>query len=225
MAGLHNVVLLAAREIGLPLAPGRNVPWLSGRGHLNEVVSKGAPARVVEALSAIHGKLGGDASVLGAKLSGASPTPDLVHAELGALIEVDEVQHFTTARLMSFDLYPPEVPLGYDLEVYRHQVRSWRPKGDAAFAHKVAPDFPARGGRQAQRAYNDALRDLLAPTFTGHPLIRIAVPDRSLRGVISRLESVCADLAAGRRSPSFTYGKSAEAEVTSPRASVSTEKQ
>ena len=71
----------------------------------------------------------------------------------------------------------------------------WRHRGEKAFAHKVAVEFlPKRGSRQAQRAYNDALRDLLAPTFTGHPLIRIPVPGRSLVGVVERIEAAIAAL-------------------------------
>lgn len=92
---------------------------------------------------------------------------------------MDEVQHFTTARLKSFEFYPPDSVLGFDMDEYRRLIVKWRAKGDSAFAHKVAPDFPNRGGRQAQRAYNDALRDLLAPTFTRLPVIRVPLPDRS----------------------------------------------
>lgn len=205
MAGIHNAVLAAAREVRLPLEIGTTLAWLSGRGHLNPVVAERAPAHVIAALSSMHAGLGGDADVLVGKSSGASPTPDLIHRDLGVVIEVDEVQHFTTSRLASFEYYPAEVVLGYERAEYERLIKVWRSKGDAAFAHKVAPDFPTRGGRQAQRAYNDALRDLLAPTFTGHPVIRIAVPDRSIRGAVTRLESVFADLATGRRSSHFTY--------------------
>ena len=189
MPGLHHDVLDSALSAGLPLTLGRSVPWLSARGHLDPVVVDRAPASVVAALAEIHLRLGGDAAVLRAKAPRPSPTPDLVHTELGCIVEVDEVQHFTTARLSSLDSYPVAVPLGFDADDYRAHIREWRSKGDAAFAHKLSKDFPNRGGRQAQRAYNDSLRDLLAPTFTGFPVIRIAAPGRSLNGVVRILET------------------------------------
>ena len=179
MPGLHGDVLRDAVQSQLPIELGRPVPWLSGHGHLNPVVTQSAPASVIDALSRMHEALGGKAELLASKRLGNPPTPDLSHSVTGGIIEVDEVQHFTTARLKTFEFYPSEVPVGYDLEEYKSLTLRWRVRGDAAFAHKVASDFPDRGGRQAQRAYNDALRDLLAPTFTRCPCLRIAVPDRA----------------------------------------------
>jgi hypothetical protein len=194
MPGLHVAILDAACAAGLPMTLGRAVPWLTGRGHLNELVQQRAPAPVLHALSEIHGRLGGDAAALATKRRGNSPTPDLIHTELGCIIEVDEVQHFTSARLMSLDLYPYDTPLGFDPSEYRALIDQWHNKGDRAYAHKVSRDFPRPGGRQAQRAYNDALRDLLAPTFTSYPVIRIAVPDRSLDGALDRLQAALQSL-------------------------------
>ena len=176
-SGLHVRLRDLASAAGIPLEFGRPVPWLSGQGHTNPIVTAGAAPDLVMALAAIHGALGGTHAVLAAKRAGNPPTPDLVHTPTGCLIEVDEVQHFTSARLQTLASYPP-VRLGFDVAEYRSLITRFRPKGDKAFAHRVAPDFPQPGGRQAQRAYNDALRDLLAPTFTDHPLIRIPVPDR-----------------------------------------------
>jgi hypothetical protein len=122
------------------------------------------------------------------KSGGRQPLPDLIHDELGCVIEVDEVQHFTTARARTFELYPETVQLGYSLNDYLGLVRKWHGRGDRAFAHQTATDFPKPGGRQAHRAYNDALRDLLAPTFTGHPVIRIAAPDRNMGSALAQLQ-------------------------------------
>lgn len=187
MPGLEIAVAELGNDAGIELVLGAKVPWLSGRGHLNEVVQASAPASAVDALAAIHLALGGDSQLLATKRAGGAPTPDLIHRPSGTIIEIDEVQHFTSARERSLGLYPTGAKLGFDLKSYRSLVSTWRTKGDAAFAHKTARDFPAPGGRQAQRAYNDSLRDLLAPIFTGHPVVRIAVPDRSLAGIIDRL--------------------------------------
>lgn len=192
--GLHLEVLRLGRAAGLPLTLGRSLSWLTGRGHFNDVVQRDVPRSIVAALTQIHLNLGGDAVALETKRAGNPPTPDLIHSELGCVIEVDEVQHFTSARLQTLDLYPSDVPLGFDLAQYRSHVQHWRSKGDRAFAHKVSSDFPQPGGRQAQRAYNDSLRDLLAPTFTSHPVIRIAVPTRSLAGVVDDLKASLARL-------------------------------
>lgn len=187
--GLEAAVLEASGHTGLELDLGSKVPWLSGRGHLDPVVAARAPVHVIEALSRIHTDLGGDSHALTTKRAGNPPTPDLVHTPTGTIIEIDEVQHFTTARLKTFDYYPATVELGFDLDHYRSLVRTWLCEGDKAYAHRIAADFPNPGGRQAQRAYNDALRDLLAPTFTGHPVIRIAIPDRRMDDCVEQIEA------------------------------------
>ena len=187
MPGVHLDLLSAATRAGVPFALGRPVSWLSGRGHLNPIVAENAPPEVVDALARMHSALGGDAAALAAKRPGSPPTPDLVHTPSGGIIEVDEVQHFTTARLRTFEYYPESVPLGFDVDEYRRLIERWRAKGDRAFAHKVSTDFPQLGGRQSQRAYNDALRDLLAPTFTGLPVIRIGLPERWSSGALRTL--------------------------------------
>lgn len=185
-SGLHRDLLLLAHREGIPLALGTSSSWLTGRGHLEPVVQQTAPPAVVQVLGLIHQQLGGDSAILAEKAP-VELIPDLVHTELGCLIEVDEVQHFTTARARTLALYPKDTALGFDLGEYRQLVARWAHKGDNAFAHKTASDFPGPGGRQAQRAYNDAVRDLLAPTFTGHPLIRIPVPDRDLGEAVETL--------------------------------------
>lgn len=189
MPGLHGALCDEGRTAGLALAHASKLPWLTGRGHLSPAVQEKAPAHVINALARMHSDLGGDAEALANKRPGNPPTPDLIHLGSGCLIEVDEVQHFTSARLRTFDFYPREVPLGFDVDEYRELIELWRSKGDRAYAHKTSVDFPKPGGRQAQRAYNDALRDLLGPTFTGHPVIRLPVPGRALDGIIVRLRS------------------------------------
>lgn len=189
----HRFFELAVAS-GFPLAAGRAVPWLSSRGHLSADVQSSAPGHVSDALAQIHRRLGGDALLLANKPNRSGPAPDFLHTRLGCIVEIDEEQHFTTSRLATFELYPADVPLGFDRDEYIDLLGQWKLRGDKAFAHKTASDFPGPGGRQAQRAYNDALRDLLAPTFTGHPVIRIPVPDRSLDGAVDRLAAALTDL-------------------------------
>lgn len=68
-------------------------------------------------------------------------------------------------------------------------VRRWAPRGDKSFAHKTAAEFPGPAGRQRQRAYFDAFRDLAAPHFDNGPLIRIASPDNDYGAAVTRLLS------------------------------------
>jgi len=176
--GLEATAASALIDEGIGVAPAGSLPWLTVRGHLDSYVQRHAPSSVLDLLAAVHTKLGGDATVLAGKRSGAV-RPDLVVVATGQMIEVDEIQHFTSAREVSLGYYPANLPLGYSLNDYRLLVVRHRSDGDRAFAHKRAADFDFAGGRQAQRAYNDALRDLLAPTFTGYPVVRVAVPTRS----------------------------------------------
>jgi hypothetical protein len=82
-----------------------------------------------------------------------------VHEPTRTLIEIDEHQHYTSARLTTLRLYPAEVPLGFDREEYIVLCRRW--KGQAIRRSRTAlPVVLGPRGRQRQRAYYDALRDL-----------------------------------------------------------------
>jgi hypothetical protein len=162
-------VAAAADGVDLVLA---KIPGINQRGHV------GLPqeaARAVPTLAAIFTALGGNQADLAAKRTTALQG-DYLHVASGLYIEVDEIQHFTTARLATLDLYPAGTPLGYDIETYRKLCRLWSAKADKAFAHKADVAFGPRG-RQRQRAYNDALRDVGLPALGHPPVVRIAIPD------------------------------------------------
>lgn len=159
----------AAAEAGVILT-GQSFPWLCQQGHL--ALPDGGVAR--DALTKIYRMLGGDAELLSTART-TRLTGDFVHEPTRTLIEIDEHQHFTSARLLTLDLYPVEVELGFDLDAYREMCKKWRGQADRAFAHRSARGFPT-GGRQRQRAYYDALRDLATPAMGHPPLIRIAAP-------------------------------------------------
>jgi hypothetical protein len=55
------------------------------------------------------------------------------------------------------------------------------------FTKRWSADFDFAGGRRARRAYEDALRDLLTPVFTGLPLLRLAAPDRDTGAATDQL--------------------------------------
>ena len=186
--GLHHPFMSLARAAGIELRLGMQIPGLTTRGHAMDHVPHGVPSSAIESLRAIFEALRGDADILANKKL-MPINPDLVHPATGTVVEVDELQHFTSARLATLRLYPRTMALGFDFDEYVALVERWRSKGDRAFAHKTAAEFPGEAGRQRQRAYLDAVRDLLAPHFTGRPVIRIAAPDRSLNTGLATLQA------------------------------------
>ena len=164
-------------------------PWLNQRGHL------GLPAQAAEAatvLSRIFDALGGQLEAQSGKSSRSLPG-DFRHAESGTLVEVDESQHFTSFRLRTLDLYPTGWPLGFDVDEYRELCREWAPRSDRYRAAKSAIGF-GDGGRQRQRAYHDALRDLVTPVMGRPPLVRAAAPDRDGAAAYAKVQERLASL-------------------------------
>ncbi|MEZ5217531.1 MAG: hypothetical protein R2715_13355 [Ilumatobacteraceae bacterium] len=195
MAGLHHDLARICAINGIPVEVDRPQPWLSRSGHLSELVRTAAPGDVIDAIATIHRVLGGDEVRLARHASGTPSAPDLVHTELGCIIEIDELPHFTSVRRSTFARYPAATSLGFDLGQYLEMIDTHYEAADAILAREKPRDFPVPAGRQAQRAYQDALRDLLAPVFTGYPVIRIPVPDHSLSGVLPRLRAAIEALA------------------------------
>lgn len=163
----QEAVGLAAARDGVDLVL-RQHDWLTQGGHL------GLPAAAADARNAlerIYLALGGDLTVLASARTTALQN-DFFHAPTGTMVEVDEIQHFTSHRELSLSLYPSDVPLGYDAAQYIEMCRQHAPRADRYRRNKEARGF-GPGGRQRQRAYYDALRDLGAPAVGLAPVIRI----------------------------------------------------
>jgi hypothetical protein len=164
----------AAARDGIELVP-QSVDWLNQRGHLG-LPDDDERRPVREALQRIYLALGGDLDVLDAGRTSALPG-DFVYEPTGTLIEVDESQHFTSFRLATLELYPDNAALGFDLPTYKQLCRRWQQRSDRYYRTKAARGFGV-GGRQKQRAYYDALRDLATPAMGRPPLIRIEAAER-----------------------------------------------
>jgi hypothetical protein len=181
-------VIEQARAEGTRLTVGTPLRWLTTRGHLEPIVQRQAPADTLAVLDVIHRSLGGDARAL-ARTASRPLSTDLMGPN-GELIELDDVQHFTTERRATFSWYPNRYSFGFSVDSYRSLIDIWRAKANAVFTRQWSPDFDFRGGRRAHRAYFDAVRDLLAPTFTGAQLIRVPVldhdPYRTARAITLR---------------------------------------
>lgn len=185
--GIEYDVITESRRLGGRLTVGAPSRWLTTRGHLEPVVQREAPADVLATLDVIHRTLGGDAHALAHKH--AQPLGvDLVGPH-GELIELDEVQHFTTERRRSLSWYTDRATFGFSVDQYRSLIDQWRARAHAVFTRQWSADFDFQGGRRAQRAYFDAVRDLLAPTFSGHQLVRVPVVDRDARSAALALRS------------------------------------
>jgi len=172
------------------------VPWLNQRGHLGLPEMADGARRV---LDDIFTALDGDPVAQTHKR--LTPLPgDFVHEATGTFIEVDESQHFTSFRLLTLDRYPVSVPLGFDLDEYRALCREWSPRSDKYRATKAAVGF-GPGGRQRQRAYHDALRDLAAPAMGRPPVIRVPAPDRDGAAAYLRVRDRVHDAVLNPRTP------------------------
>jgi hypothetical protein len=186
MGATERGVFPLAREAGIDLESGSTMPWLSNRGHLNPILADVVPKSTLGILSTIHQGLGGDEDALTAKRAGSSPRPDFFLPSAALIVEVDEIQHFTSDRLLTLEAYPETVQLAFDVGEYRSLVSQWSSVADSYRAAKPAVDFPRPGGRRAQRAYFDAVRDLVAPSF-GWTVLRVPAPECDAATAAARL--------------------------------------
>lgn len=168
---VERAVANAAAADGISLVRMPRVDWLNTHGHfaLPAAATSAAPA-----LQRAFDVLGGDEAEQRSKRLAALPS-DLLHVESKTMIEVDELQHFTSFRQLTLR----EVPrlAGIDVE-YRELCDRWSSKADKYRAAKMAKGFPGALSRARQRAYNDLLRDLVAPLM-GYRLLRVPAPGLS----------------------------------------------
>ncbi|HSS56737.1 MAG TPA: hypothetical protein VLK59_01925 [Solirubrobacteraceae bacterium] len=181
---VQSAFAAAAAQDGIALQSA-SFDWLCEQGHVGlERVAKARrdPAIVapviaaLEQLAAIYARLQGDVSVLHAARENLLLPVELAHDATGTVIEVDEAAHFTSFRLTALDLYRPDVAVGFDLAEHRALCREWSTRTDRLDRGLAAKGF-GFGGRQRERAYHDALRDLAVPAMGHPPVIRIAAVD------------------------------------------------
>ena len=177
---------VAARRDGLQLIPGY-VPGVTNRGHLD--VPSTAPA--AKALQRIFDRLAGDEKEL-ALARGTSLPADFLSEDAHVVIEIDEQQHFTSDRLLTLQHYPPDVGVAFSVKEFITLCEVLKAGSDRYRASKEALGFRRPGGRRAQRAYFDAVRDLAAP-LSGWRVFRVAAAhgdgQRAYNEVRSRLRA------------------------------------
>jgi hypothetical protein len=185
-----TVARLAAAD-GLVFTRSASLPWLTNKGHLGRAAAEALSADVVEQLRTIFTALGGDETLLAGKRAGSNPRIDLLLADRGLAVEVDEIQHFTADRRRTLEHYGPATGALFDIDGYRSLIDRWQLTGDGYRASKPTKDFPHVGGRRAQRAYFDAFRDLAGPTF-GLRVLRVPAPECDGQLAYTRLTAALA---------------------------------
>lgn len=176
----ENAFLEAARQDGVVLARYKK-QWLNQRGHF------GLPEQAASVVRPLHDlflALAGDPEEQSLKRATALPG-DFIHIGTGTIIEVDELQHFTSFRLRSFDHYPSKHPVRFEIAEYQDLCRRLSSTADKYRRTKAAAAFGMEG-RRRQRAYYDALRDLAAPVMGHPPVIRVAAIDGDGRSAFQR---------------------------------------
>jgi len=102
---------------------------------------------------------------------------DGIHTEpdgTSRIIEVDESQHFTRFRAATLRLYPPETRVAFPLGVWLSESLTVQKLPGGRFGRRCPPLFPMDGGRHRQRAFRDALADLLPGCYGFAPTLRLA---------------------------------------------------
>lgn len=90
------------------------------------------------------------------------------------ILEVDEKQHFNAYRAATLRRYKDDVPLAFDADLWIIRSDAKTKLEGGGFGRPVPPLFPGEGGRHRQRAFRDALTDILAPHHGFTPTLRIA---------------------------------------------------
>ncbi len=90
------------------------------------------------------------------------------------IVEFDESQHFNCYRGMTLSLYPKDLRLAFDREAWANRSQAEPRQKSGNWAKPRPPLFPNAGGRHRQRAFRDALADILPPEHGLQPTLRIA---------------------------------------------------
>jgi hypothetical protein len=90
------------------------------------------------------------------------------------IIEVDESQHFNLYRAKTLKLYPDDVLVAFDRNIWIKRSEAKKRLEGGGFGKSKPPLFPGEGGRHRQRAFRDALADILPPEYGFKPTLRLA---------------------------------------------------
>ena len=89
------------------------------------------------------------------------------------ILEIDEKQHFNEFRAMTFNHYG-NVKVAFDIQSWKAASKAKVKLEGGGFARPMPPLFPEVNGRHKQRAFRDALCDILPCLHGFEPTVRIA---------------------------------------------------
>jgi hypothetical protein len=89
------------------------------------------------------------------------------------ILEVDEKQHFNRFRAMTLNRYPRGLNVAFPLRLWLERCEAKTKLEGGGFAAPRPPLFPEEGGRHRQRAFRDALCDILPASHGYLPTLRI----------------------------------------------------
>lgn len=167
----HTIVALVGDILAADVTTQKAPPWLARPGK----AECGSRWGLVQAIYA-------DLTD-GATLSDAMPPRE--HRKLDAILtvdgahrvlEVDEVQHFNRFRVATLRHYAddPAVPLAFPARDWVNQSEQKTRLEAGRFGSPRPPLFPGENGRHRQRAFRDALADILPVGHGWLPTLRIA---------------------------------------------------
>ena len=90
------------------------------------------------------------------------------------IFELDEKQHFNDYRAKTIGLYPATMHLGFSRDRWIEHCLKKRKLEGGGFAEPKPPLFPGENGRHRQRAFRDALTDILPSEYGFAPTLRLA---------------------------------------------------
>ena len=133
---------------------------------------------MVARLDDVFDVLQGDIDALSAKPLRTLPVDYYLDSQ-NLIIEIDELQHFTPMRHASLSCYASSPHIGFNMDEYKELSQELGEPAlfRGAFGYrKPTHEFNFPNGRCSQRAYFDAMKDVL-PVVNGiRPTIRIPVP-------------------------------------------------
>lgn len=90
------------------------------------------------------------------------------------VLEVDESQHFNLFRARTLEHYASHTNLAFDPNLWIAKSQAKTKLESGGFGRPMPPLFPGDAGRHRQRAFRDALCDILPPLHGFAPTLRIA---------------------------------------------------
>lgn len=167
MSRLEDLVRASVRAARLDL---RNEP---APAWLNRPVRDGHEA-VWSAVERMYDVLGEGRQLPETIPGDRRPDNVLVIRGIRHLFEIDGGQHINVHRATTLELYPHLTQIGFPIAEWLERSRRKQPRMWGGWARPCPPLFPMPGGRHRERAFRDALTDLLPPLHGYGPTIRIA---------------------------------------------------